>query len=102
MKRLEHIEHCKGQGQLFRERTLRFVVLYDIDVYQELTESLPDMAPVSGLREIRGFLTGLSEAELWSLQHQPLTLILSDGRELELELGAKGEVIPHGEFHSPH
>ena len=101
MKHLEHIEHCKGKGQLFRERTLRFVVLYNIDLYEEFIEPVPDMKPVLRRREIRGFLSGLSEAEQWSLQRQPLTLLLSDGREFVLELGAKGEIIPQTEIRSP-
>ncbi len=66
MKRLEHIERCHGIGELFRERTLRFQVTYDLDIYQELDEPSLGVTPVPGKKEIRGCVTGFGEDELWS------------------------------------
>lgn len=95
MKQLQYVEHSQGVGHLCRERTLRLQVAYDVDIYQQLEDPPSGAVPKPGLQEIRGLVTGLVEGDLWYLWHQPVTLILSDGREFELELGLNGEIVPH-------
>lgn len=65
---------------------------YVIDVYQDFLED----EKVPGLRNVEGFISGLDEAQLEDLVGQDLTLLLADGRKLDLALDFNGQIIPRG------
>ena len=92
---LKLIEHLAGVGRLLDGSTVvADGVTYSIDVHQQFVEALPATEPLPGLKEISGSISGLDEGQRWRVQDTDLTLVLADGRRLDLRIDPGGRITP--------
>ena len=95
-QRHEHLHKYEGFGRVVRSDGTAFDVTYTVDVFRDVLEA-PGRPLTPGLKHIVGRVFGLTVEQLWPLQREEVTLVLSDHRKrLAVTLSMAGEIAAAG------